>query len=177
MARLTEEDKKLILADYHTGNYSQRELAKKHNVSIGTVNKLTKEINPQNEHLVNAQTAILKAQSELPNEQMNAVMNTASDKARRMGLVFGGLEMLAKKTNEFVEKGKAQKVVTEGNGKGYSSARIIESDFQSSDYKNLSDTYEKIGKSLGVIETTPNVQIANQNVQEKVNDIKIVVEG
>jgi len=172
VARLTDEDKKLILADYHTGNYSQRELAKKHNVSIGTINKLTKEVVPQNEHLVNAQTTILKAQSELPNEQMNAIMNTATDKARRMGLIFGGLEKLAQLTSNNLDKNKAQKVVT-----GKFGADVVETELQSSDLKNYADVLEKTGKSLGVIETTPSVQIANQNVQEKVNDIKIVVEG
>ncbi|NBL01191.1 MAG: glutamyl-tRNA amidotransferase, partial [Erysipelotrichia bacterium] len=55
MARLTDHDKKLLIADYHTNKYSQRDLAKKYNTSIGTVNNLTKEVSPQNEHLVNAQ--------------------------------------------------------------------------------------------------------------------------
>jgi len=46
MAKLTEHDKKLLIADYHTNKYSQRELAKKYNVSLGTVSNLTKEISP-----------------------------------------------------------------------------------------------------------------------------------
>jgi len=46
---LSDKEKSLIIADYKTGQYSQRELAKKHNVSIGTVNKLTKDIDTTNE--------------------------------------------------------------------------------------------------------------------------------
>ena len=68
MARLTDHDKKLLIADYHTNKYSQRDLAKKYNISIGTVNNLTKEITPQNEHLVNAQISILSAKAILPPE-------------------------------------------------------------------------------------------------------------
>lgn len=170
MPRLTEKEKDLILADYHTNKYSQRDLAKKHNVSLGTINKLTKDIEPQNEHLVNAQVTVLEGHSTLSNEQMNAVMNTANDEARRRNLVFGGMEKLAKLMNETVEKNKSEKVITEGVGKGYSKARVIETELQTSDHKNLADAYEKIGKSLGVIQSVPDVAIQNnQNTMPQIN--------
>ena len=89
MARLTENDKKLIVADYHTGKFSQRDLAKRFNVSLGTISNLTKDIEPQNEHLVNAQLSVLSAKAELPNEQMNAVLNTAQELSLNKGLCFG----------------------------------------------------------------------------------------
>lgn len=168
MARLTDKEKELILADYHTNKYSQRELAKKHNVSLGTINNLTKAIQPQNEHLVNAQVAILSAQSELPNEHLNSIMNTASDEARRKNLVFGGLENLAVLMNTTVANNKAQKVVT-----GKMGTDIVTTELQTSDHKNLADAYEKIGKSLGVIDTTPTTLINNENKQQTAIKISI----
>jgi predicted transcriptional regulator len=159
LARLSQKDKDLILADYHTGDYSQRELAKKHGVSIGTINKITKDVDPKNEHLVNAQIALLKGQSELPNEQMNAIMNTANDKVRRMGLVFGGLEKLAQKASIAIDRGKAQKVVS-----GKFGTDVVEHELQSSDYKNYADALEKVGKSLGVIENKADVEVNTQQI-------------
>ena len=104
MARLTDGDKKLILADYHTNKYSQRELAKKHDVSVGTISKLTKEVKPENEHLVNAQASVIRANEELTSEQMNAIMNTSMDIVRREGLIFGNAEKLAKKLNTMADQ-------------------------------------------------------------------------
>ena len=98
MARLlSDKEKSLIIADYKTGQYSQRELSKKHNVSIGTVNKLTKDIEASNEHIVNAQKSVLIANVTLTNDEMNAVMNAAADKFRREGIINSNAELLASK--------------------------------------------------------------------------------
>ena len=161
MARLTEQTKTLILADYHTGDYSQRKLAEKHNVSIGTINKLTKEIDPKNEHLVNAQTTILKAQSILPNEQMNAIMNTANDKARRANLVFGVIENAVKKNNEILEHGYVEDKLNVGDGMQKFDDRKI----NPKEVKEIMDSSISAGKAFGIIEEKPSVQIANQNNQ------------
>ena len=39
---MAKYDKEALLADYHTGDYSQRQLAKKHKISNGTVANITK---------------------------------------------------------------------------------------------------------------------------------------
>ena len=94
---LSDKEKSLIIADYKTGQYSQRELSKKHNVSIGTVNKLTKDIETSNEHIVNAQKSVLIASATLPNDEMNAIMNAATDKFRREALINNNAELIASK--------------------------------------------------------------------------------
>jgi len=104
MARLSDSEKSLLIADYHTNKYSQRELSKKYGVSVGTVSKLTKEIVPQNEHLVNAQNSITRAKEEISSAEMNAIMNTSADIIRREGLVFGNAEKLAKKLGKMTKK-------------------------------------------------------------------------
>ena len=59
MAKITNEIKERILADFHTGKFSQRELAKKYAVSNGTVANLLKGLTPENERLVEAQITLL----------------------------------------------------------------------------------------------------------------------
>lgn len=104
MPRLSDKKKQEILADFHTGKYSQRELQKKHGVSIGTINKMTKDIEPQNEHLVNAQKTVLLAKKELPNEQMNAVMSKAIEEAEHEALIKGNAVKLAHKLNTMTDQ-------------------------------------------------------------------------
>ena len=104
MARLTENDKKIILADYHTNKYSQRDLAKKYNVSLGTISNLTKEVTPQNEHLVNAQIAVLSAKANLENEQLNAIMNTAQELAFNKELVYNVTQKALKKLDKLLDE-------------------------------------------------------------------------
>lgn len=141
MARIvTENEKLLIIADYKTGQYSQRQLAKKHDVSLGTVSGLTKNLDTSNEHLVNAQIAILSAKDNLPNEQMNAVMNAALVKAKREGLIFGNAEKLASKINIMTDQ--------------------IETPAEA---KLLSEANMTLGKSLGVIEQFAKSSDVNVN--------------
>ena len=151
MARLTDSDKESLLADYHTNKYSQRELAKRHGVSLGTVSKLTKEVTPQNEHLVNAQTAVTEAKSELPNEQMNAIMNASSDEVRRRGLIFGNAEKLAGKIDTMSDQ------VDEPQ-----------------DIKTLVDANHRVGQTLGVVDQfAPKIDINNTAAVQAVTEIKI----
>ena len=73
MARLSEESKELILADFHTGQFSQRELAKKYKVSHVTIGKLTKGLTPKHKDKVTAQIAIATALSEENYQKVTAV--------------------------------------------------------------------------------------------------------
>ena len=104
MARLTNEDRELILADYHTGDFSQRELAKKHKVSVGTVSKITKEEAVQNEHIMNAQVTVLRAEKELPTEQMNAIINAAQEKVKHVALINDNATLLAGKITTMAQQ-------------------------------------------------------------------------
>lgn len=90
MPRLTDEDRELILADFHTGHYTQRELSRKYDVSTATINKLTKGINPKHEQKVNViveATGALYAESEQNEHEVNAVVNTIEEKTRHLRLV------------------------------------------------------------------------------------------
>lgn len=101
---ISNKDKNLIIADFLTGKYSQRELSKKYDVSLGTINKLTKDLEQKNEHLVNAQVSILRAKQELDPLEMNAIMNTANQLSEYKDIIdkatLKNISHLAKKINE-----------------------------------------------------------------------------
>lgn len=169
MAKLTDKTKTLIIADYHTNKYSQRELAKKHNVSIGTINKLTKEIQPKNEHLVNAQISILTASAMISDEQMNAIMNTAKDEVYNKGLATNATQMnLIRITEHLAENKKLEKINV---GDGVQNFEPV--GLGSSDYKNIQDAIDKASITLGVNQRHANAQtqvnIENTNAQQNNN--------
>jgi predicted DNA-binding protein YlxM (UPF0122 family) len=58
MARLTETQKEDLLADYHTGEYSNNELAKKYKTSHTTVNKMVKDLEPKHKEKVSTISAM-----------------------------------------------------------------------------------------------------------------------
>lgn len=100
MARLTPEDRELILADYHTGHYTQRELSKKYDCSTATINKLTKGKEPKHEQNVNAivtATAQIHSESEQNEHEVNAVVNIIEEKTKHLKLINDNANKLAGK--------------------------------------------------------------------------------
>ncbi len=104
MARLSDNDKELILADFHTGQFVQRELAKKYEVSTATINKLTKGVKPKHEDKVNA-VATAHAQLEGESEQeVNAVHKAIEAKTKHIKLINSNAEKMAKKISKMIKK-------------------------------------------------------------------------
>jgi hypothetical protein len=65
---MAKYDKEALLADYHTGDYSQRQLAKKHKISNGPVANITKGLGKKNERLIQMKVEVAQ-EVELLNEQ------------------------------------------------------------------------------------------------------------
>jgi len=97
MARLTDEDRELILADYHTGHYTQRELAKKYEVSTRTINNTVKGIEPKHADKVNAMVSVARELSKESTTEVNAVNTVVDKRISRENLIFGNAEKLANK--------------------------------------------------------------------------------
>ena len=107
MARLNDDQRELILADYHTGHYTQRELSKKYEVSTATINKLTKGKEPKHEQKVNAivkATGDLYAESEQNEHEVNAVHKVIEDKTRYLRLINDNASKLAGKLNTMIDQ-------------------------------------------------------------------------
>jgi len=58
MAKLTERQKSNIVAKYKTGQYTKAELAKSYKVDEKTIRNITKDVEPENAHIVEAQLII-----------------------------------------------------------------------------------------------------------------------
>ena len=167
MAKLTDEIKNKISADYHTNKYSQRELAKRHNVSLGTINNITKGVVPINEHLVDAKVALDKGFEERSETEMNAIMNTANDILRRQNLVFNASEKLIKRTQDLIISNRTVEKVNVGDG----IQSFQERELNTADLKNLADTVDKASITLGVNQrhASSQVTVNNTNAQQNNN--------
>ena len=171
MAKITEQTKKLIIADYLTGKFSQRELAKKHNISLGAANKITKDLTPENERYVEAEVTMISARQTLPDEQMNAIMNAAKDEAYNRGLIFNATQKNLAKITQMLDKNtKYEKV---GVGDGVQNFEPVE--LNANDYKALQDAIDKASLTLGVNQRAASTTINNANVQQS-EETKIVIE-
>lgn len=173
---LSTRKKNIIIADWKTGFYKQKDMLKKHKIDRKTFVKIVEGILPTNADAVEVLHEAEMVKNSLKNpHELKAVENVVKNKLK----VHKITDKILDKIDKFVDNGKVQKVVTEGEGKGFSSARIIETDLQPIDYKNLVDAVDKASVTIGAndrFNQNASVQIANQNVQEKVNDIRIVVE-
>ena len=102
MARLTDKDRELILADYHTGHFTQRELSRKYEVSTATINKLTKGIEPKHTDKVNAIVTATRELSLESEQEVNAVHKVIDAQVRRENLIFGNAELMASKVPDII---------------------------------------------------------------------------
>ena len=176
MAKLTEHDKKLLIADYHTNKYSQRELAKKYNVSLGTVSNLTKEISPQNEHIVNAQITILTAKAILPVEHLNAILNTAQEEIYNKNLITNATQLNLVRTMEYLSKNQKLEKINVGDGVQNFEPVGLGAD----DFKYCQDTIDKASITLGINprHANTNIKVDNNNLQQtnlSIEDISLAI--
>ena len=171
VAKITNEIKEKILADFHTGKFSQRELAKKYAVSNGTVANLLKGLTPENERLVEAQITLLSAQSQKTEIEMSSILSAAKDEAYNRGLIFNATQKNLAKITEMLDKNtKYEKV---GVGDGVQNFEPVE--LNANDYKALQDAIDKASLTLGVNQRAASTTINNANVQQS-EETKIVIE-
>lgn len=171
MAKITSEIKEKILADFHTGKFSQRELAKKYNASKTTIANLTKGLTPKNDRLVESQISLLSAQSSLTTTEMTAIMTAAKDEAYNRGLIFNATQKNLAKITQMLDKNtKYEKV---GVGDGVQNFEPVE--LNANDFKALQDAIDKASLTLGVNQRTSSTTINNANVQQS-EETKIVIE-
>ena len=169
VGKITDDIKEKILADFHTGKFSQRELAKKHSVSNGTVANLLKGLTPKNEHLVEAQITLLSAQTQKSEIEMSSILSTAKDEAYNRGLIFNATQKNLNRVMDMLDKNtKYEKV---GIGDGVQTFEPIE--LNANDFKTLQDMIDKASLTLGVNQRVATTQINNANVQ---SEQKIIIE-
>ena len=162
VGKITDEIKEKILADFHTGKFSQRELAKKYSVSNGTVANLLKGLTPKNEHLVEAQITLLSAQTQKSEIEMSSILSTAKDEAYNRGLIFNATQKNLNRVIDMLDKNtKFEKV---GVGDGVQNFEPVE--LNANDFKALQEAIDKASLTLGVNSRTGNISISNTNAQQ-----------
>ena len=82
MARVAKYNKEALLADYHTGEYTQRDLARKHKVSNGTVASLTKGLLKKTEQLVSKKVEVIQESKALTEQELIAVDDVVDFKSK-----------------------------------------------------------------------------------------------
>jgi phosphoketolase len=121
--------RELILADWHTGQYSHSELGKKYNTSHVTIGKLVKDIAPKHADKVTAQIAIRTALADESYKEVTAIETIVTEKTKHLtylhNVTLKNISVMAKKLNE---------------------------DASISDHKQAQEAIHKAGQTLGVIE-------------------------
>ncbi|CUU81725.1 GatB/Yqey family protein [Campylobacter hyointestinalis subsp. hyointestinalis] len=143
---LDKRIKKELIADYLTGRYSQRELMRKYKVSLGTVNNLTRDLNTSNAELVTAQASLIIAKNELPNEQMNAIIETAYDEVYSKKLIQKATHLNLQRINDALEKNTKMTKVSIGDGM----QNLEPTELEMIDYKIAQEAIDKASLTLGI---------------------------
>jgi hypothetical protein len=145
MAKTLKEDEiSRLLADHKTGNYSQRKLSAKYDVSVGYVNKITKGIDKIHEQAVNDGIAYNRALSSADEHSVNAIEDVVREKIRRENLIYGNAEKLAKKLNTMSDQ--------------------IDTP---SDMKTLADANDRLAITLKVADRhAPKIELNNTNASQ-----------
>jgi len=148
MAKLSEQDKKNLIADWKTGRYSQRDLVNKYGASKGTVGNLTKGIDQKNGHIVDAQITVLTAKALLPPEEMGAIVLVAQEEIYNNQLVTNASQLNLVRITEYLSNNTKVEKINVGDGVQH----FEEIGLGASDFIQCQNAIHKAGQSLGVIE-------------------------
>jgi DNA-binding MurR/RpiR family transcriptional regulator len=117
MARLTDTQRELIMADYHIGK-SQNEIAKKYEVSPATINKLCKGIEPKHLDKVNTLTRINIELSQESECEVNAIQKEVNERIKHIDffnkVTYKNINAMSSKLDEsltIVEHKHAQETI------------------------------------------------------------------
>ena len=147
--RVTEEIKELVLADFHTGRYTQRELAKKHDISKSAVNNIVKGLKQKHKDKVDTQIAIITELSKESGQEMDAFKNAVKDVTKDLAFF----------------QNSALRNQRLANGK-------IDEDSELYDLKLHADITAKNKQSVLGKEADTQVNIQNNNQNNQQNDIE-----
>lgn len=150
MARLTDEDRENILALFHTGEYSNNDIAKKYNTSHTTINKITKNLTPKHKDKVSTLVSIKSELSKESFKEVQAVETLVEEKTKHLKLINDNATKLAQKINIMTDE------VCEAK-----------------DIKDLVDANDKLSITLGVNQRHANSQVNISNTNAVQNNLSV----
>jgi transposase-like protein len=77
---MAKYNKEALLADYHTGQYTIRELADKHKISRSTVGNITNGLDKKNKELIDKKVEVIQASALLTGQELDAVNHSVQFK-------------------------------------------------------------------------------------------------
>ena len=150
---LTGNEKDMLIADHKTGNYSQRKLSSKYEVSLGYVNKTLKEIGKIDEDIVNAGIAYKTELAKRDEHSVNAIEHVVNERTKHLefinNITLKNLSVMARKINK---------------------------DTTISEHKMIGETADKSAITLGVAErhSNSNVTVNTQNNLNQHTEVKTI---
>ena len=179
MAKLSDVQKNNIIAKWNTGEYTKTELAKVYKVSEKVIRNIVGKEEPTNAHIVEAQVMIekVKKSEKSPNEikaieqavkyRLEKEFKQDNNKLK----IYDTVNSILEKVNETLLKGKAQKVVLEGYGKGMTASKVVDYDLQTEHLEKAMATVERGAKIWGVMQDKQGNTDLNPN-----NEVIIEIE-
>lgn len=159
---------------FESGQYSLSEISATTGIDksqISRKSKIQQWESGRNADYIEAKVKIATKKTTENTTALQILDDIAEDKIRRSGLVFGGLESLAKLAKTSIEKNQTVDKLNCGDGIQNFEPREL----NTTDYKNLSTTLTDIGKAFGLIETQSAIKIDNSNNQQNNTDNSVKV--
>ncbi len=103
MARLTDNQRELILADFHTGQYTLRDLGFKYKTSHVTIGKLVKGIEPKHTEKVNTISTMTAELHQESLQEVNAVTKEIDKRTKHILLFETSALKNQKKANDLLD--------------------------------------------------------------------------
>lgn len=135
-------DKDALLADFHTGIYTQRQLADRHNISPTMVNKLTKGLEKKTADLVNKKLEVIQEDKKLSVQEVNAVNEAVHFKEKMLADIQMFSHRAMQKAGDLLEKTDS-----------------------GSDFKAILDGVDKLSITTGINERHAKPTQVQQNTQ------------
>lgn len=146
VALLNDDISSKIITDHKTGQYSQRKLANKYGVSLGYVNKITKNVIKEDEEVVNAGVAYMSELAKRDEQSVNAIQQVVNEKTKHL---------------QFLHNATLKNVSV--------MARKLDHTSSISDHKMAQDTIHKAGQTLGVIDQFAKSGDVNVQTNTQIN--------
>lgn len=135
-------DKDALLADYHTGIYTQRQLADRHGISPAMVNRITKGLEKKTAELVNKKVEVNQESKQLSEQEVNAVNEAVHFKEQ----MLNDIKLFSRKAMQ-------------------KAGDLLDNTDSGSDFKAILDGVDKLSITTGINERHAKPTQVQQNTQ------------
>jgi transcriptional regulator with XRE-family HTH domain len=135
-------DKDALLADYHTGIYTQRQLADRHGISPAMVNRITKGLEKKTAELVNKKVEVNQESKQLSEQEVNAVNEAVHFKEQ----MLNDIQLFSRKAMQ-------------------KAGDLLDNTDSGSDFKAILDGVDKLSITTGINERHAKPTQVQQNTQ------------